>query len=67
MGSDVHMSRLAVRHGATMLDAADPHATVYCAMAKREATERGFKVCDEALQLVCVFALPFFFMAQSSP
>jgi len=52
MGADIHASRLVVRHAAALLDAADPNATVHCAMAKREATERGFQVCDEALQLL---------------
>lgn len=33
------------------LDARDPGATLYCAMAKRFATDAGFAVCDEALQL----------------
>merc|ERR1711964_168516 len=35
----------------TKLDAGHPDATTYCAMAKRFATDVGFKVCDEALQL----------------
>jgi alkylation response protein AidB-like acyl-CoA dehydrogenase len=29
----------------------DPQATTYCAMAKRFATDAGFRVCNEALQL----------------
>jgi alkylation response protein AidB-like acyl-CoA dehydrogenase len=52
MGCDIHSARLMVRHAATLLDAGDANATVHCAMAKREATDRGFKVCDEALQLL---------------
>ncbi|RJG00952.1 acyl-CoA dehydrogenase family protein [Noviherbaspirillum sedimenti] len=42
-----HMVRLA----ATKLDAKAPHATAYCAMAKRLATDIGFTVCNEALQI----------------
>ncbi|MGH8809290.1 MAG: acyl-CoA dehydrogenase family protein, partial [Noviherbaspirillum sp.] len=42
-----HMVRLA----ATKLDAQAPHATAYCAMAKRLATDIGFQVCNEALQI----------------
>ena len=33
------------------LDAKAPHATAYCAMAKRLATDIGFQVCNEALQI----------------
>jgi alkylation response protein AidB-like acyl-CoA dehydrogenase len=51
MGANIHLSRLAVRHAATLLDAKDPNATVYCAMAKKTATELCFDVCDQALQL----------------
>src|SRR5216683_2795437 len=29
----------------------DPDATLHCAMAKRLATDAGFRVCNEALQL----------------
>jgi alkylation response protein AidB-like acyl-CoA dehydrogenase len=40
-----------VLQAAEMLDAGHPGATVQCAMAKRFATDTGFKVCDKALQL----------------
>ena len=42
-----HMVRLA----ASRLDAKAPDAAIYCAMAKRHATDVGFAVCNEALQL----------------
>lgn len=42
-----HMVRLA----AAKLDARAPLATAYCAMAKRLATDIGFTVCNEALQI----------------
>jgi alkylation response protein AidB-like acyl-CoA dehydrogenase len=42
-----HMVRLA----AAKLDARAPLATAYCAMAKRLATDIGFAVCNEALQI----------------
>ena len=29
----------------------DPEATMHCAMAKRVATDAGFHICNEALQL----------------
>jgi alkylation response protein AidB-like acyl-CoA dehydrogenase len=40
-----------VRLAAWKFDNKDPQATVYCAMAKRYATDIGFKVCNEAIQL----------------
>jgi alkylation response protein AidB-like acyl-CoA dehydrogenase len=40
-----------VRMAASKLDAGNPQATTYCAMAKRFATDVGFRVCNDALQL----------------
>jgi len=40
-----------VWRAAAALDAATPEATQYAAMAKRLATDVGFRVCNEALQL----------------
>jgi alkylation response protein AidB-like acyl-CoA dehydrogenase len=40
-----------VRLAATKLDAGAANASVYCAMAKRIATDIGFKVCNQALQI----------------
>jgi alkylation response protein AidB-like acyl-CoA dehydrogenase len=40
-----------VHRAAAALDAGAPEATLHCAMAKRFATDAGFKVCNEALQL----------------
>ncbi|MGB8711533.1 MAG: acyl-CoA dehydrogenase family protein, partial [Onishia taeanensis] len=51
MASDLVASRLMVRHAAWRLDHNDPEATAHCAMAKRVATDMGFNVCNEALQL----------------
>jgi alkylation response protein AidB-like acyl-CoA dehydrogenase len=51
MGTSIHLSRLAVRHAANLLDAKDPNATVHCAMAKKVATDMCFEVCDSAMQL----------------
>ena len=36
---------------AAAVDAGEADATMYCAMAKRFATDVGFEVCNEALQL----------------
>ncbi|MDG0978562.1 MAG: acyl-CoA dehydrogenase family protein [Halieaceae bacterium] len=44
-------ARNMVRLAAFKLDAKDPQATTYCAMAKRFATDAGFDVCNQALQL----------------
>ena len=51
MASELTAARLMVRHAAWRLDAQDPEATAHCAMAKRYATDAGFHVCNEALQL----------------
>lgn len=44
-------SRQMVRLAADRLDRADPEASLYCAMAKRFATDHCFEVCNQALQL----------------
>lgn len=51
MSTELEAARLMVRRAASLLDAGHPDATLHCAMAKRFATDAGFKVCDEALQL----------------
>jgi hypothetical protein len=51
MATELDAGRLMVRRGAASLDHGDPEATMHCAMAKRLATDAGFHVCNEALQL----------------
>ncbi|WP_061034573.1 MULTISPECIES: acyl-CoA dehydrogenase family protein [Vibrio] len=51
MATELVAARQLVRHAASKLDRGDPDATTYCAMAKRFATDVGFQVCDQALQL----------------
>ncbi|WP_043526313.1 acyl-CoA dehydrogenase family protein [Litchfieldella xinjiangensis] len=51
MATELASARLMVRHAAWRLDQGDPEATAHCAMAKRLATDMGFQVCNEALQL----------------
>ena len=51
MATELVAARQMVRMAATRLDAKHPEATVYCAMAKRFATDVAFEVCNEALQL----------------
>ncbi|MCR9963361.1 acyl-CoA dehydrogenase family protein [Vibrio antiquarius] len=51
MATELVAARQLVRYAASKLDRNDPDATAYCAMAKRFATDVGFQVCDQALQL----------------
>ncbi|USD42646.1 acyl-CoA dehydrogenase family protein [Vibrio sp. SCSIO 43135] len=51
MATELVAARQLVRLAASKLDNQNPDATTYCAMAKRFATDVGFKVCDHALQL----------------
>jgi alkylation response protein AidB-like acyl-CoA dehydrogenase len=51
MATDLEASRLMVRRAAAALDAKDPDATKLCAMAKRFATDAGFDIANQALQL----------------
>lgn len=51
MATELEAARLMVRRAAHALDAKDPQATKLCAMAKRFATDAGFKVANDALQL----------------
>lgn len=51
MATDLEAARLMVRRAAAALDAGRPDATRLCAMAKRFATDAGFHIANEALQL----------------
>ena len=51
MATELEAARLMVLKAASKLDAGVPDAALYCAMAKRFATDIGFQVCDQALQL----------------
>jgi len=51
MATELVAARQLVRLAAWKLDRNDPDASVYCAMAKRFATDVGFNVCNQALQL----------------
>ncbi len=51
MATELEASRLMIRAAADALDRRDPRATMLCAMAKRFATDTGFKVANDALQL----------------
>jgi alkylation response protein AidB-like acyl-CoA dehydrogenase len=51
MATELEAARLMIYRAADALDTADPQATMYSAMAKRLATDLGFKICNEALQI----------------
>jgi hypothetical protein len=51
MATELEASRLMIRNAADALDKKTPRATMLCAMAKRFATDTGFKIANDALQL----------------
>src|SRR5579871_6261843 len=51
MATELEAARLMIRSAAAALDRRDPRATMLCAMAKRFATDAGFKIANDALQL----------------
>jgi len=51
MATELDAARLMVHRAADALDRDDPDATLQCAMAKRFATDAGFEVVNQALQL----------------
>ncbi len=51
MATELEAARLLLHKAAAKLDAKAPDATQFCAMAKRFATDVGFTVVNEALQL----------------
>jgi alkylation response protein AidB-like acyl-CoA dehydrogenase len=51
MATELEAARLMLRRAAQSLDKAEPDATLHCAMAKRLATDSGFNIANEALQL----------------
>jgi alkylation response protein AidB-like acyl-CoA dehydrogenase len=51
MATELRAARALVRDAAAALDAKSPDASMQCAMAKRFATDAGFTVANQALQL----------------
>lgn len=51
MLTDYEAARLMVYRAASAMDNQDPKAPMYCAMAKRMATDVAFKISDKAMQL----------------
>jgi len=52
MRTELEAARALLWTAAARLDAGAPDATAWCAMAKRLATDTGFRVVDDALQLL---------------
>ena len=51
MATELEAARLIVRRAAAAMDSKSPDATRLCAMAKRFATDAGFEIANQALQL----------------
>lgn len=51
MLTDYEAARLMVYRAAAAMDKGDPQAPMYCAMAKRMATDIAFNISDKAMQL----------------
>jgi len=51
MVTELVAARQMVRLAAARIDEDHPEKTVYCAMAKRFATDIGFEICNQAMQL----------------
>ena len=51
MATNLEAARLMIYRAADALDRADPQAAMYSAMGKRYATDLGFEIVNEALQL----------------
>jgi len=52
MATELEAARLLTWRAASALDGEEPERTTACAMAKRFATDAGFRIVDEALQLL---------------
>ena len=51
MATDLEAARMMIYRAADALDRADPQASMYSAMGKRYATDLGFDIVNEALQI----------------
>jgi hypothetical protein len=49
MAMELESSRLMVRHAARLLTDKAPNFTMYCAMAKKQATDKCFDIVNDAL------------------
>ncbi|MBX3504276.1 MAG: isobutyryl-CoA dehydrogenase [Parvibaculum sp.] len=51
MATELEAARLMIYHAASKVDAKTPDATMHAAMAKRFATDAGFNIINDALQI----------------
>jgi alkylation response protein AidB-like acyl-CoA dehydrogenase len=51
MATELEAARLMILRAAASLDSGLPEASLHCAMAKRFATDAGFEIANQALQL----------------
>ena len=51
MATELIAARQMLRLAACKLDSRDPQTSMYCAMAKKYATDAGFDICNNALQI----------------
>jgi hypothetical protein len=51
MATELEAARLMIRSAADAIDKKQPRATMLCAMAKRFASDMGFKIANDTLQL----------------
>ncbi|KAF9977426.1 Isobutyryl-CoA dehydrogenase, mitochondrial [Actinomortierella ambigua] len=51
MATQLLASRLMIRHAASLTDQKHPKAAIFTSMAKLDASEKCFTICDECLQL----------------
>ena len=51
MATELEASQLMIRNAAAALNRRDPRATMLCAMAKRFATDAGYRIANDAQQL----------------
>lgn len=67
MFTHLQASRLMIYKAALALDSNDPNTALYCAMAKRLATDECFQICNDALQMfggygyLCEFPIERYF------
>jgi alkylation response protein AidB-like acyl-CoA dehydrogenase len=52
MAGKIVSARLVLRQAAELMDQGHPAASAQCAIAKKIATDQGFEVCNDALQML---------------
>jgi alkylation response protein AidB-like acyl-CoA dehydrogenase len=52
MAGKIVSARLVLQQAAELMDQGHPAASAQCAIAKKIATDQGFEVCNDALQML---------------